>query len=333
MLGWTLRSALVLSGTALAGSVIVFLLLNVLGGDVAHLLLGNHATPESLATLRAKYGLDLPMWSQYINWLSGIVQGDLGTSYAAKYNIFTEITKRVPLTLGLAMGSLVPSSIAALIIGSYSAVHTGRLRSSVLDILTQLGIAIPAFWSGLMLIAFVSIRLGWLPAGGYVPWSQSAMGAMKSLLLPILAMSVPMTAILTRYVRSVMLDVLGEDYIRTAMAKGRTLAGAIRAHGLRNVSIALVTVTTLQFGALIAGAVVIEVVFNLPGLGRMLIGAVALREVIVVQSLVFVILLLILLMNFVMDIVYALLDPRIRVRSVRPRPVRTPRSWKRAPAT
>ena len=306
------RSVTVLVTAALAGSLIVFLLLRLLGGDVATVILGRGATAEGLAQLRDELGLNRSWFVQYGDWLSGLVRGDLGTSYAAGYDIHSEIFSRVGLTLTLALSALVLSAVVALALGTYSAIHVRDWRGSSIDVLTQLGIAVPTFWAGLLLVGFVAVRLQWLPAGGYVPWSQSPVGAIRSLILPVVAMSIPLIAVFARYVRSGMLDVLNEDYIRTARAKGRTLRGAALVHGVRNAAVPLVTVGTLQLGAMLAGAVVIEVVFTLPGLGRLLLNAVADREVIVVQSLVFVVLLTILGLNFFMDITYGLLDPRMR---------------------
>jgi len=307
-----LRSTLLLLASAVAASVVVFLLLRILKGDVATVILGPTATLESLAQVRAEYGLDEPWHAQYVSWISGLVQGDLGRSYIAQYDIFSEIRSRLGLTLSLTLASMLLASIFALIAGTYSALHVRDWRGGVVDVSAQLGIAVPQFWAGLLLITFVSVKLGWLPAGGYVPWSESPAGYVRSLTLPVLSLAIPIGAIFTRFVRSAMLDVMNEDYIRTAMAKGRTLRQAALIHGIRNASIPLVTVATVQLGTMLAGAVVIENVFTLPGLGRMLLVAVGLREVIVVQSLVLVVLLTILVLNFMLDIGYGLLDPRIR---------------------
>lgn len=306
------RATVVLVGSALAGSVIVFLLLRMLKGDVATVILGQTPTPEALEALREELGLNAPLIQQYIDWITGLFRGDLGNSYAAGYDIASEITSRIPLTFTLAMTSLILSSVVALVLGTYSAIHAKAWRGTWVDVVSQLGIAVPTFWAGLLLIGFVSVQMGWLPAGGYVPFSESFVDGVKSLILPVIALSIPVSAMLTRYVRSGMLDVLNEDFIRTAVAKGRTLRQAAIVHGIRNASIPLVTVAALQLGALLAGAVVIENVFNLPGLGRMLVVAVGGREAVVVQSLVFVVMLMILTINFFMDIAYGLLDPRIR---------------------
>lgn len=310
---WLLvRSAVLLAVSALAGSLVVFLLLRLLGGDVATIILGRRATPESVAQLRAELGLDRPWPVQYADWLSDLLRGDLGQSYAAAYDISDQIQSRMGLTLTLALASMAVSVVVSVAAGSYAALHARKVRGGVVDLLTQLGMAVPVFWAGLVLISVFSIRLGWLPAGGYVPWSENPVQTVTSLVLPVASLSLFVTAVFTRYVKAAMLDVLGEPYIRTAMAKGRTLPGAALVHGVRNASVSIVTVGTLILGGLLAGTVVIENVFNLPGLGSLLMSAINNREALVVQSVAFVILLMVLTLNFLMDIAYGVLDPRIR---------------------
>ena len=303
-------SSLVIS--AFLGSVVVFLLLRMLKGDVATVILGQTATRESLEALRDEMGLDAPLVQQYWNWISGVFRGDMGTSYAAEFDIAHEIWTRVPLTFTLAISSLILSAIVALVIGTFSAIHAKDWRGTWVDVLSQIGIAVPSFWLGLLMVTLFAVKLGWVPAGGYVPLTEDLSEGLKSLTMPVLALSIPLSAVLVRYVRSGMLEVLDEDFIRTAQAKGLTLTRAAWRHGVRNASIPLVTVTILQLGSLLAGAVVIENVFTLPGLGRMLVVAVGGREALSVQSLTLVLMLMILTLNFLMDIAYGLLDPRIR---------------------
>lgn len=319
MLRVLVRSAATLIMSALVGSVVVFVMLRLIRGDIATIILGRSATPESLAALRAEFGLDRSWPEQYLDWVGGLLRGDLGVSYAARYDIFAEITSRLGLTLSLAFISLAFSILVAIALGAYSALNARNLRGVTVDVGAQLGIAVPSFWAGLLLIGLFAVNRNWFPAGGYVPWSTSLGGAVRSLALPIIALSVPMIATMIRFVRSSMIEVLDEDFIRTAMAKGRTLRSAAIVHGVRNAAIPLVTVSTLQLGQLFAGAVVIENVFTLPGLGRMLLNAVLNREAIVVQSLIFVVMLAILTMNFLMDILYGVLDPRIRDSQTRAR--------------
>lgn len=298
--------------SAFMGSIVVFLLLRMLKGDVATVILGQTATRESLEALRDEMGLDVPLVQQYWDWISGVFRGDMGTSYAAKYDIAHEIWVRIPLTFTLAFTSLILSAAVALVVGTFSAIHAKNWRGTWVDIVSQIGIAIPSFWLGLLMVTLFAVRLGWLPAGGYVPLTEDFSDGVKSLVMPVMALSIPLSAVLVRYVRSGMLEVLDEDFIRTAQAKGLTLRRAAWRHGIRNASIPLVTVAILQLGGLLAGAVVIENVFTLPGLGRMLVGAVGGREALSVQSLTLVLMLMILSLNFLMDIVYGLLDPRIR---------------------
>ena len=298
--------------SAFMGSVVVFLLLRMLKGDVATVILGQTATRESLDALRDEMGLNAPLVKQYADWIGGVFRGDMGTSYAAEFDIAHEIWARVPLTFTLAFTSLIISALVALVVGTFSAIHAKDWRGTWVDILSQIGIAVPSFWLGLLMVTLFAVKLGWLPAGGYVPLTEDFVGGVKSLVMPVMALAIPLSAVLVRYVRSGMLEVLDEDFIRTAQAKGLTLRRAAWRHGIRNASIPLVTVTILQLGSLLAGAVVIENVFTLPGLGRMLVVSVGGREALSVQSLTLVLMLMILTLNFLMDIAYGLLDPRIR---------------------
>lgn len=306
------RSAVSLILAAVLGSLIVFGLLRTIGGDVALVMLGQEATAEAYEALRAELNLDRPWYLQYGDWITGVATGDLGTSYSARFDIYDEIMRRLAPTALLAFGSLAISIPLALVLGTYSAIKAKKLRGGVVDVLSQIGIAIPAFWAGLLLVVVFGIQLDWLPTGGYTSPLDDFGKSLQQLVMPIMALSLGITSVLTRYVRSAMLDVMSEDFVRTAMAKGRTRRGAARVHGVRNASVSLVTIGTLQLGSLLAGTVVIENVFVIPGIGRLLVTSVLGREVIVVQSLIFVILLMILIMNFLLDIAYVLIDPRIR---------------------
>lgn len=305
------REAMTLLVSAVIGSLLVFGLLRLLGGDVALMILGQEATPDAVVALREDLGLNRPWWEQYAAWIGGFFTGNLGRSYSGGYDIFEQIVVRMGPTSLLAFGSLFVSIGVALVIGTYSALNAKTARGAAIDVFAQLGIAIPGFWAGLLLVYLFAVMLGWFPAGGYVPVAENPLGSLHSLVLPIAALSLGSTAVKTRFVRSAMLDVMNEDYIRTAMAKGRTFGDAVLRHGLRNVAIPVLTISTLQLGSLLAGAIVIENVFVIPGLGRLLLVAVQGREVMVVQSLAFVILMIILVMNFLMDVTYGLLDPRI----------------------
>jgi len=312
MLKHTLRSLFTLIFTALVGSIVVFVLLRQLGGDVVTVFLGRDAAPIDVSYMREKLGLNDPLIMQYLKWLGGIVTGDLGESYGMGYDIFDELIRRLGPTLMLTLGGLIVSVPLSLVLGTYSAINSKKLRSGFVDVFTQVGIAIPAFWGGLLFVLVFAVRLGWLPTGGYVSFTEDPIQALRSAILPVLALSLGVTSVFTRYVRTAMLDVMNEDFMRSAMARGRTRRGAALVHGVRNASIPLVTVAALQFGQLIAGAVVIENVFVLPGIGRLIVTATLGREVVVVQSLALVIMLIILVLNFLVDIAYGFLDPRIR---------------------
>lgn len=307
-----IRAFLSLIFAAVIGSIVIFLMMHFLGGDVVTVILGKEAGPADVSAMRAELGLDQPLIEQYLEWLKGVFTGDLGTSYALGFDISSEIRRRFGPTLMITIGTLLVSIPLSLVLGTYSAINVKKVRGGIVDVVTQIGLAIPAFWAGLLLVLVFAVRLDLLPTGGYVPFTENPIESIRSVALPVIALSLGITSVLTRYVRTAMIDVMSEDFIRLAMAKGRTRKGAALFHGVRNASIPLVTVATLQLGALMAGAVVIENVFVIPGIGRMLVTSTLGREVVVVQSLVFVIMMMILTLNFLMDIAYGLLDPRMR---------------------
>lgn len=312
MIRYTLRSLATLLITALVGSVIVFALVNVLGGDIVTVLLGKEAGPGDVQFMRDELGLDRSLVVQYLDWLRGAVTGDLGTSYGMGYDIFDEIVRRIEPTLMVTFGALLVSVPVSLVLGTYSAINVKKVRGGFVDVITQIGIAVPTFWAGLLFVLLFAVRLGWLPTGGYVPFTEDPIGCLRTIVLPVLALSLGIVSVFTRYVRTAMIDVMNEDFIRSAMARGRSRRGAALVHGVRNASISLVTVTAVQFGQLLAGAVVVENVFVLPGIGRLIVTATLGREVIVVQSLALVIMSIVLTLNFMVDLTYGFLDPRIR---------------------
>lgn len=315
MLRYVLKSLFLLASSAVLGSLIIFTLLRTVGGDVANIIAGIRASPETVNALREKLGLNKPLWEQYFDWLGGALTGDLGTSYSAGYDISGEITRRLEPTLALTLGTLAVSIPVALVIGTYAALNHRRTRGLVVDATAQIGIGLPPFFLALILVLIFAVELGWLPATGYVFFAEDPVGHIRSLVLPVTALSIGVVANLARFVRSAMIEQLGEDYMRMARAKGRTLRGAAVIHGMRNAAIPLVSVSALQFATLVTGAVIVENVFVLPGLGRLLLTAVLGREVVVVQSLMLVILLFILILNLFADLLFGILDPRIRGRS------------------
>lgn len=316
MLRYLLKSLALLGVSAFLGSLVIFLLLRTVGGDVANIIAGVKASPETVSALREELGLNRPLWEQYFGWLGGVLTGDFGTSYASGYDIGSEIARRLEPTLALTFGTLIVSIPIAIAIGTYAALNHRRVRGLAVDAAAQIGIGLPPFFLALVLVLLFSVQLGWLPATGYVYFADDPLGHFRSLVLPVTALSIGVVANLARFVRSAMIEQLGEDYMRMARAKGRTLRGAAVVHGIRNASIPLVSVSALQFATLVTGAVIVENVFVLPGLGRLLLTAVLGREVIVVQSLMLVILLFILVLNLFADVIYGVLDPRIRGREV-----------------
>lgn len=306
------RSFILMIASAFAGSVVIFVLLRMVGGDIATIMLGTKATPESLAILREAFGLNRSWVEQYLSWIGGIFRGDLGEAYTGQYVIGTEIAQRLEPTLILTFGSLFIAIPIALIIGVYSAMNFKRWRGASVDAVAQVGLAIPQFFLALVFVLVFAVHLAWLPATGYVSVFIDPLVALRSMVLPIATLSLGITAVFTRFVRTSMIEQMNEDYMRTAKAKGHTVRSAAIVHGLRNSAIPLTTTGVLQIGALIAGSVVVENVFGIPGIGRLLLTSVMTREAITVQSLALVILLIILSMNLLMDVLYGLLDPRIR---------------------
>lgn len=312
-----IRSFTLMVISAFTGSVVIFVLLRSVGGDIATVMLGNRATQESLELLRETFGLNRSWLEQYASWIGGVFTGNLGEAYSKQYVISTEIIQRLEPTLILTFGSLLISIPIALVVGLYSAMNFKRWRGASVDGIAQIGLAIPQFFLALVLVLIFAVRLGWLPATGYVSIFTDPVEALRSMVLPITTLSLGITAVFTRFVRTSMIEQMNEDYMRTAKAKGRTVRSAAVIHGLRNAAIPLVTTGALQIGALIAGSVVVENVFTIPGIGRLLLTSAVTREAITVQSLSLVILIIILTMNLFMDVLYGILDPRIRHKEAR----------------
>ena len=298
--------------TLLLASIAVFAVLAVLPGDPAQVAAGTQATPEQVAALREEYGLTGSAPARYVSWLGDVLTGDLGTTFVSKRSISTEITTRLQVTLPLVLMGMVLAIVVAVPLGILAAVGHRSVSGTVISGISQLGIAIPAFWAGLMLITLVAVRWGWLPAGGFTPWGDGWWDAFRSLLLPAISLAIVQAAILTRYVRSAVLEVMREDFIRTARAKGLSRMAALRRHGLRNAAIPIVTVLGLQLTALLVGAVVIENVFTLPGLGKQLLDGINSREIILVLDIVMILVAAALVVNLIVDLLYLAIDPRLR---------------------
>ncbi|KZL06043.1 ABC transporter permease [Pseudovibrio sp. Ad26] len=301
--------------TLLAASVVIFVVLEVIPGDPAEVMLGLNAQADTLAALRAELGLNAPVSTRYVNWLLGMLQGDFGVSYTYSVPVSELISERIQVSLPLATGALILSTVIAIPIGVYSARYHGKIIDTGIMSVAQIGIAIPNFWIAILLVYVFAIVLRVLPSGGFPGWDVSFFGSLQALLLPVIALALPQASILARVMRSALLDVLHEDYIRTARAKGLSNKATLWRHGVRNALIPVLTILGLQFSFLIAGTVIIENLFYLPGLGRLIFQGITQRDLIVVKSSVMLLVALTIFVTFLVDIAYAAIDPRLRRRA------------------
>jgi peptide/nickel transport system permease protein len=297
--------------TLLAASLVVFLVLQILPGDPAMLMLDTSARPDTLAALRHQMGLDRPATVRYVTWIIGMMRGDFGLSYTYNVPVSELIGQRVLVTLPLALMTIFLSVSIAIPVGVAAAARRGKGSDAALMGIAQVGVALPNFWLGLLLILLFAVTLPWFPANGFPGWDAGAWPAIHALLLPALALALPQAAILARVTRSAVLETLHQDYVRTARAKGLTGAAALWRHAVPNALIPVVTIIGLQFSFLLAGTVIIENVFTLPGLGRLVFQAIAQRDLIVVQDLVVLLAGSVIVVNFIVDLTYVFLDPRI----------------------
>ncbi len=293
-------------------SVLVFVVIRVLPGDPALIIMGTEARPEAAAALRRAMGLDRPLPVQYAEWIHRALRGDLGRSIQYDLPVGALILSRLRVTLPLTLMAALFMVAAALPLGMYAATHHRRLGDYVAMVASQLGIAIPAFWAGLLLIMLFAVHLGWVEAGGFAGWEAGVGPALRSLLLPALALGLIQAAILTRTTRSAVLEVVHAEHVRTARAKGLSERVVTWKHVFRNALVTIVTIVGLQLGQLMAGGIVLENVFYLPGLGRLALGAISARDLPVVQGVVLFVAATIVSLNFAVDLLYGWLDPRIR---------------------
>ena len=301
-----------LVATVLVASIVVFLVLEVLPGDPAQVMLGVNAQPDTLAALRTELGLDQPLMQRYISWISGFFVGDFGNSYTYGVPVAELVADRVVVSLPLAIMAIVLSTVLAIPLGVYSASKHGKAPDAAVMGLAQIGVAVPNFWLGLLFIMLFAVEWKLLPAGGFAGWDAGVWPAVKSLLLPAVSLALPQAAILARVTRSSVLETLTEDYLRTVRAKGLNRRTALWRHAVRNALIPVVTIMGLQFSFLLAGTIIIESVFTLPGLGRLIFQAIAQRDLIVVETVIVLLAVSVILVNFIVDLTYGLLDPRLR---------------------
>ncbi|HVW92347.1 MAG TPA: ABC transporter permease [Devosia sp.] len=295
----------------IAASVVIFLVLEVVPGDPAQFMLGLNAQPDTLAALRAQMGLDQPMLVRYASWVLGMLHGDFGTSYTYRVPVSELINARLIVSLPLAIYALALTIAVAFPVGILAAARRNSKTDLAVMGTTQLGVAIPNFWFAMLLVLVFAVTLHWFGAGGFPGWQNPWLG-LRALTLPAIALALPQASILARVMRSALLDTLGEDYVRSARAKGLTRRQTLWRHALRNALIPVLTIIGLQFSFLLAGGIIIENVFFLPGLGRLVFQGITQRDLIVVKSVVMLLVFAVILVNFLVDLSYALVDPRLR---------------------
>lgn len=301
--------------TLLAASIIVFAVLEVVPGDPARLMLGMNATEDAVRALQDQMGFNQPLILRYFSWLGGLLTGDFGKSYTYSVPVLGLVKERVAVSLPLALISLALSTIIALPIGVFSASKRGSPADTTAMGIAQVGVAIPNFWFALLLVYIFAVVLRLLPAGGFTGWENGFWSSIKSLILPSVALALPQASILARVTRSSLLDVLGEDYIRTARAKGLSRRKVLYHHALRNALIPVLTILGMQFSFLLAGTIIVENVFYLPGLGRLVFQAITQRDLIVVEGVVMILVATIIAVNVLVDLSYAIVDPRLWSRT------------------
>lgn len=310
------KRLITLIATLVGASVVVFLVLEILPGNAAQMLMGPDASPEAVQALAEKLGIDRPPVERYWNWVSGLVVGDLGLSYAYSTPVSELVLERLTLTIPLALMAMVITSVLALVAGIYAAARHNKLGDVGVMGLSQIGIAIPNFWFAILLILLFSVHLRWFSAGGFPGWDEGILQGIKALLLPAISLAVVQSAILARITRSAVLEVSREDFVRTARAKGVSRSATLWGHVLRNALIPVITVMGLQFAELLAGTIVVESVFYLPGLGRLIFQSISNRDLIVVRNCVMLLAAMVVIVNFVVDVLYAVIDPRVKASDI-----------------
>jgi peptide/nickel transport system permease protein len=314
MTDFLVRRALISALTLLLISLIVFAGVRMIPGDPARVLAGTEADAAGLQEIRAKYGLDDPLPVQYVRWLGLALRGDLGESIRTRQPVAATVALKLPITIELACLSLLVALAIALPAGIVAAVRRNTVWDVAASAVSLCGVSIPNFWLGIMLILLVSVRLGWLPASGFVPLVEDPLGNLRRMVMPAFVLGTGLAAVLMRQTRNAMIEVLSQDYIRTARAKGLAQPGVVIRHALRNGLIPVVTILGLQMGALMGGAVVTEQIFVLPGFGRLIVEAVFTRDYPLVQGVVLITASSYVLINLLVDVSYTVLNPRIRIR-------------------
>lgn len=306
-----IKRLLLLVPTLFGVSVLVFLLLRLIPGDPAQVIMGLRATPEGLAAITRELGLDQPIYDQYFRWVGALLQGDFGRDYRSNVAVSTLLATRLPVTLELTLLSLLIALVVAVPLGVIAAVRPGSVFDHAASALGLVGISIPDFWLGIMLVLVFSLTLGMFPSSGYVPLAENVFGNLRSMGLPALTLATGLAAVLVRITRSAVTEVLSQDFVRFLRAKGLRRHVIIVRHVLRNAGVPIVTVIGMQFGYLLGGAVIVEQVFDLPGTGSLIVTATMERNYPVVQAGILVVALLFILVNLATDLLYSWLNPRL----------------------
>jgi len=305
------RRLLVFLATVLVASMVIFLIVQALPGDVAQATLGMGASPDAVEALRIKWGLDRPLPLRYLEWLGGMLHGDFGSSYLTGTPVMSQIAHPLGVTAWLVGLSIPLSVVVAIPLGLVAAMMRRRWPGVVLNAVSHIGLAIPVFFAGTVLTIIFAVKLSWLPANGYVTLFSSPVEWLRHMVLPVAALVLVQACLLARYVRAGFIDVLTEDYYRTARAAGWTKWRGLMRHGMRNMATSLVTIVGVQVASLLVGAILVEKVFVLPGLGSLLVQAVSARDLMVVQGVGMLLVFAVLLVNLVVDLAYFAIDPRL----------------------
>ena len=301
--------------TISGASGIIFLLLEVLPGDPALTMLGVDAPESAVAAIRLELGLDRPPLVRYVAWIAGLFHGEMGLSYVYKVPVTELISQRLQVTLPLAIGAMAVATLASLFLGIFAATNHNRIGDYGVMGFSQLGLAIPDFWFGILLIILFGVILRWLPSGGFSGWDEGVWRGVRSLTLPVVTLSLSLTAIMTRVTRSAILEVAREDFVRTARAKGLSRRAALWRHVLRNALVPVLTIGGVLVATVLTGTLIIENVFALPGVGKLIFDAILNRDLMVVKNVVLLFAAIVVVVNLMVDILYAMVDPRIRIQT------------------
>ena len=315
MLPYLIKRLGSLIASLFVASLVIFACIEIVPGDPASFMLGVNAQPDTVNALREELGLNTSNTQRYLSWITGLLKGDLGTSYTYRSPVSDIVADRLQVSVPLALYALTLTILIAFPVGVLAAAWRGSAVDLFVMGATQLGIAVPNFWFAILMVIVFAINLGWFSAGGFPGWDAGILAVIKALTLPAVALALPQASILARVMRSSLLDTLSEDYIRSARAKGLSRRQVMWRHALRNAMIPVLTIIGLQFSFLLAGAIIIENVFFLPGLGRLVFQAITQRDLIVVESVVMLLVFAVVLVNFLVDLAYAWVDPRLRERS------------------